>query len=245
LAARGSLHNPAPGPLCIVRMRIRPLALMILGFALTSQVALASSRPEQPQPDVVEHVKKAVVIIKSFDERNRLLFQGSGFFVAPDRIITNLHVVGMASRVEVETFCGRTFSVEGLRAIDPTRDLALIEASIPATFSTTTLQMSTASPLPGESIFVVSNPKGSSWQVSNGWALPEWEFQDFGAMLPFTAPVSRGSSGGPVVNLSGRVVGIATVSLKRASQFYLAIPSQSAIALRSRILRPFPLELTD
>src|ERR671917_183282 len=72
----------------------------------------------EPVEAVVNHVKRAVVVVNSFDSRGRLSTQGSGFFVGRGRIVTNLHVVGTAARVEVRTFDGETFAVEGLRAHD-------------------------------------------------------------------------------------------------------------------------------
>ncbi len=167
--------------------------------------------------------------------------QGSGFFVGRDRIVTNLHVVGHATRVEVRTFDGQTFAVEGLRAYDASRDLALLEVSVPARCKVATLELASVFPRPGEEIFVVSNPRGAEWQVSSGHALAPWKSQELGEMIPITAAVSRGSSGGPVVNSEGRVVGIATMNLKLTEVFHMAVPGECAAALRPSALLTFPL----
>lgn len=228
-----------------VKMFSRPRTFTAFVFVLALALSPSRARAGEPLPDLVSHVKRAVVIVNSFDGRGRLLAQGSGFFVGRERIVTNLHVVGTATRVEVKTFGGQTFAVEGVRAFDAKRDLALLEASVPATSEIAMLELAAASPRPGEEIFVVSNPRGAAWQVTSGLALAAWEFQELGAMLPFTAAVSRGSSGGPVVNLQGRVVGIATMSLRRAEEFHLAVPGECAAALRPEALLAFPLSSAE
>ena len=213
----------------------------MIALALALSLGAPRARAGEPASAIVDHVKRAVVVVNSFDARGKLLTQGSGFFVGRGRIVTNLHVVGTAARVEVRTFDGETFAVEGLRAYDPGRDLALLEASVPARSEVATLELAGARPLPGEEIFVVSNPRGAEWRVTSGHALAPWRLQEFGEMIPFTAAVSRGSSGGPVVNLEGRVVGIATMSFRRSGELHLAVPGECAAALRPEALHTFPL----
>jgi S1-C subfamily serine protease len=222
----------------MILRRITFVAFVCL-FATGPVNAKAANR--EPLPELVNHVKRAVVVVKSFDGRGRLASQGSGFFVAPNRIVTNLHVVGTANRVVVETFCGRTFAVEGVRAYDRRHDLALLQAAVPATFETSILEVARIATVPGEPVFVVSNPKGAPWQVSRGLTMASWDFQEFGVMIPLTASLSRGSSGGPVVNLQGRVIGIATMSLTRTKEYNFAIPAECATALRPSFLQTFPL----
>lgn len=227
-------------------MRLRPKSFVVLLFALVLALdAPRSPAAGAPLPGLVHHVKRAVVIINSFDARGKLVSQGSGFFIERDLIVTNLHVVGGAARVEARTFDGPTFPVTGLRASDPRRDLALLQASIPAGVDIATLKLAEASPRPGEDIFVVSNPRGAEWQVTSGMAQAPWQLPELGEMLPITAAISRGSSGGPVVNFAGRVVGIATMNLRRAKEFHLAVPGEHAAALRPESLRAFPLLLTE
>lgn len=233
-------HPPALG---VVRsqMLLRPKSFATLLFALALALITPYARASEPLPGLINHVKRAVVVVNSFDERGKLVSQGSGFFIARDRIVTNLHVVGIAARVEVKTFDGETFAIEGLRAFDRGRDLALLQSATPAALEVTTLTLTNLLPHPGEEVFVVSNPRGSEWQVSSGHTLALWESQELGALLPITAAVSRGSSGGPVVNLHGHVVGIATLNIKRTEEFHLAVPGECAAALRPSALITFPL----
>ncbi len=220
--------------------------LILLALCLALPLSHVSVRgAAEPSPYVVEHVKRAVVIVKAFDGRGRLLTQGSGFFVGPRDVVTNLHVVGRAARVEVLTFGGETCRVEGLAASDPARDLALMRVGADAG-DVETLEVESAETLAGEGVFVVSNPRGSLWQVSEGEALAPREFPEIGRLVPLTARVARGSSGGPVVNMRGRVVGVATMSLRKSSvEEYFALPAEDVARLRPGAPKPFPLHVSE
>ena len=231
-----------------VRIQIRKAFLLLAACVLlaaaaaplAATVAATASRPTLPDL-LIQHVKHSVVIVNAYDERGRHLSQGSGFFVASNRIVTNLHVVGRASRVEIETFDGQSRAVEGVVAFDAKRDLALLQPSA-STSEVSTLTVEDSPSRTGDEIFVVSNPQGYTWQVSRGTTLALWDFQDFGELVRITASISQGSSGGPVVNLQGRVVGIATMSLKATGEFYFAVPGDRIAQLRPGPLMPFPLQ---
>jgi S1-C subfamily serine protease len=220
----------------------------LLALALVSAFApppATDARTAGPPSRLVEHVKRAVVVVNSYDERGRLLSQGSGFFVRQTQITTNLHVVGAAARVEVVTFGGRVCAVEGVVALDGRRDLALLQLG-GAAEGVRPLAFVESAPPAGEEVFVVSNPRGSLWEVSRGTTLAPREFPELGPLVPFTAAVARGSSGGPVVDLRGRVVGVATMGLLRASgEDFFAVPAEHAARLRPRALMPFPLRNGD
>ena len=231
-------------------MRLRRLknSAVLLALALAAAAAPASAggaRTAGPPPRLVEHVKRAVVVVNSYDERGRLLSQGSGFFVRQTQITTNLHVVGRAARVEVVTFGGRVRAVEGVVAMDARRDLALLQIGV-APEEVRPLAFVESAPPAGEEVFVVSNPRGSLWEVSRGTTLGLRVFPELGPLVPFTASVARGSSGGPVVDLRGRVVGVATMGLLRAAgEDFFAVPAEHAARLRARALMPFPLRNGD
>ena len=232
-------------------MRLRRLrnSAALLTLALVAAVgppaASGGARTAGPPSRLVEHVKRAVVVVNSYDERGRLLSQGSGFFVRQTQITTNLHVVGRAARVEVVTFGGRVRAVDGVVALDGRRDLALLQVG-GAPEEVRPLAFVESAPPAGEEVFVVSNPRGSLWEVSRGTTLDLRVFPELGPLVPFTASVARGSSGGPVVDLRGRVVGVATMGLLRASgEDFFAVPAEHAARLRPRTLMPFPLRNGD
>src|SRR3982751_2836931 len=69
-------------------------------------------------PELVKRIKPSAVAIETFDSRGNTLTRGSGFFIAPARIITNQHVIDRSSRVEIHLVDGKKFPVKGFLAVD-------------------------------------------------------------------------------------------------------------------------------
>src|SRR6266576_37281 len=71
-------------------------------------------------PELVRRVKPSVVSVLTYDLKGEPLISGSGFFVRPGEVMTNMHVIKGAHRVEIHTLegKGRTYPVTGALAID-------------------------------------------------------------------------------------------------------------------------------
>lgn len=197
------------------------LCLTLFLFSLTVSTAMA----QESSSDILKHVKHAVVLITTYDKNDKPLLQGSGFFIESTRLITSLHVLKDAQGAKIKTFDGKTFRVKGIVAMDEVRDLALIEVG-DASPGCTILAIEEITPTEGEQIIVVSNPQGSSWKVSKGIFEARWDFQSGGELLRITASIFPGSSGGPVVNQQGRVVGIATLHIDSSDDLNFALPGE-------------------
>src|ERR1044072_8087258 len=78
-------------------------------------------------PELVKRIKPSAVAIETFDAKDNTITRGSGFFIAPDRVITNRHVIERSSRVEIHLLNGRKFTVRGVIALDGEGDLALLQ----------------------------------------------------------------------------------------------------------------------
>src|SRR5438552_12201266 len=118
-------------------------------------------------PELVKRIKPSAVAIETFDAKDNTISRGSGFFIAPDRIITNRHVIERSSRVEVHLLDGKKFPVRGVLAIDGEGDLALLQVDVPPALAVP-LPIVRAVPQEGESIVVIGNPFGLEGSVSNG-----------------------------------------------------------------------------
>lgn len=173
---------------------------------------------------VVEQSKKAVVVITTADAKGKPLMQGSGFFVAQNRIVTNFHVVKDSNNIQVKTYNGKTFKVSRIISFNDKRDLALLELQQqPENINTLTVVNSL--PEAGSRIFVVSNPRGSFWKVTKGNTESVWDFQGIGELLQISAEIYPGSSGSPVIDYQGRVIGIAVMHTNSALDLNFAIPA--------------------
>src|SRR6266498_3036722 len=100
----------------------------------------------------IASLKRAVVIVTTYDERGCPLLQGSGFFIAPDRIVTNLHVIDSANEIRIKTFARKIFTVQTIIATDVGSDLALLQ--VKGLRTNDVLQVKSATPAEGDSIIL-------------------------------------------------------------------------------------------
>ena len=157
-------------------------AVSILALALTAGAAAQDFLPE-----LVKRIKPSAVAIETFDARGNTISRGSGFFVAPDRVITNRHVIEKSNRVEIHLMDGKKFTVRGVLAIDGEGDLALLQVEVPKELAIP-LPIVRNIPQEGESIVVVGNPFGLEGSVSNGIVSAVREISGYGRIIQITAP---------------------------------------------------------
>jgi S1-C subfamily serine protease len=167
---------------------------------------------------------------------------GSGFFVAHDVVITNKHVVRGCSTLRVRSDSGRSFKAE-VSIADPTVDLALltIEGDAPAiaTFR------AGAPPRPGEDVVAVGYPLSGlladQVNVSTGSINALAGMYNDDRILQMSAPVQPGSSGGPLFDASGNVIGIVVTKLnaKVVAEAMGDIPQNVNFALKGSVARAF------
>ena len=213
---------------------------MILVFA-TGRVLTRGGRDDLP--GLVKRVQPAVVTVISYNAMDEMVFQGSGFFMAPGgRFLTNYHVLASAARAEVKTARGRCYPVKGVMAADPDWDLVVAEIVSPHEGSSS-LQISGAVPQVGERVAVVGSPLGLEQTLSIG-VVSAVRHMSGGAYLQISAPVSPGSSGSPVINMAGEVVGVASLQVVKGQNLNFAVPGHRALTLQQQAAgRSSPLSL--
>jgi len=212
-------------------LRLFPIALVLL---LT-----ASVRAQEGLPALVKRVKPSVVAIATYDSTGEALMTGSGFFIRPGQVVTNLHVVRGAVRAEIKTLDGKgkVFPVNGTLAVDEEGDLALLSVEMPLERSRTT-ELTTELPDEGEPIFVIGNPLKLEGSVSDGIVSAVREVPNSYRIIQITAPISHGNSGSPVFNLRGQVLGVVTVKVTNGQNINLALESARVAGLRAGKLQP-------
>jgi tetratricopeptide (TPR) repeat protein len=200
--------------------RIFPQLLLILVALVTARQSFA----QENLPDLVKRVKPAIVAIVTYDANGAALTTGSGFFLRPGQVVTNLHVIRGARRCEVKTLDGkgRIYPVAGLLDVDEEGDLALLSVEMPPS-RTRASQLATLLPEEGEKIFVIGNPLKLEGSVSDGIVSAVRELPNIGKIIQITAPISHGNSGSPVFNLKGQVVGVVTIKVTNGQNINLAI----------------------
>ena len=203
------------------------LAWLLLALIIPLKVVPA----QDILPELVRRIKPSAVAIETFDSRGEKLSRGSGFFIDSDRIVTNRHVIENAHRAEVHSSTGVVFPVKGVLAVDAEGDIALLKIDAPNP-PIRPLLLDKTSPQEGESVVVIGNPLGLEGSVTNGIVSAVRDIPTFGRIIQITAAISSGSSGSPVVNMQGQVIGIATLQVTGGQSVNFAIPSERITQLQ-------------
>ena len=211
--------------------RLFSIALVLF---LTSAV-----HAQESLPSLVKRVKPAVVAITTYDANGEAVMTGSGFFLRPGQVVTNLHVVRAAVRAEIKTLDGKgkMFPVNGVLGVDVEGDLALLSVDMPLERARTS-ELASELPDEGEPIFVIGNPLKLEGSVSDGIVSAVREVPNSYRIIQITAPISHGNSGSPVFNLRGQVVGVVTVKVTNGQNINLAIAAARVAELKAGKLQP-------
>ena len=167
---------------------------------------------------VIEAARPAVVVIKT-DKG-----QGSGFLIKSDgTIATNAHVIADASTIEVKLATGETYRRVYVLASDETEDVALlrIEAA-----DAPTLKLGNSNDAKvGDDVVLVGAPLGLEETISTGIVSAIRILPDTGVrVIQTTAAASPGSSGGPLLDRNGEVLGLIAFSMVQGQSLNFAIP---------------------
>jgi S1-C subfamily serine protease len=200
---------------------------LLAGF-IAALIGAQSVPPRKDIPAIAKSANGAIVSIVLSDKDGHAVAQGSGFVVSTDGIIvTNYHVIENGSSAIVKLPDGAFFAVDGVLAFDKARDVAVIKAH-GKNFRTLALGNSDKLQV-GEEVVAIGNPLSLESTVSNGIVSGIRNIKDEGGkFLQITAPISPGSSGGPLFNMTGEVVGITTLYLEGGESLNFAIPINDA-----------------
>jgi serine protease Do len=158
-----------------------------------------------------------------FDDHNRPLKTGTGFFITSEGVaVTNYHVIQDASSVAAMTNDGAFFAFEGILYAPPGVDLVLLKFSAHDAPWLKLGRSDTAAE--GQRVLVIGNPTGLQGTVSDGLIAA---FRQNHSLIQITAPISPGSSGSPVLDENGLVVGIATLQRVEGQNLNFAIAVES------------------
>ena len=183
---------------------------------------------EKSISQVVEEQGKAVLVVSILGLGDSQQVAGSGFVVRTDGVVlTNYHVIEGAQAVTVKLPDGREFRAQGLLGSDPELDVAVlkIEAN-----GLPTIPLGDSDQVKvGQRVITIGNPLGVlEYTVSDGIIsairLDDDPAAKLKKYLQITAPVSQGNSGGPLLNLSGQVIGIVFANIEQGQNLNFAIP---------------------
>ena len=232
-------------------------------FALVAAVALTVSGcgavPGYPDPLDTDYVPTVSAVPSidhgalspyGFSEAQRMtvrvrnigcsgLSTGTGFAIDNNTLVTNRHVVENSRDIEVTTYDGRTIDVTA-SAVTTLADLAIVttEESIGVVSS-----LAQDDPVEGDAITVVGYPKGGQLTTTSGVVIGETTDPLGGAVgkvLGTTAPVEPGSSGSPVLNEAGAVVGVIYAKNDAGQSFMVPVSTLRTLLDQQALLVPQP-----
>jgi S1-C subfamily serine protease/Tfp pilus assembly protein PilF len=192
---------------------------------------LPQEKPVENLPSLIKRIKPSTIIIFVYDDKGEFLKLGSGFFISQNGdVITNYHVIQGASSAEIKTADGKTYPITYILAGDEQSDIIRLSVDIPSQ-DVYPLSLSQTIPEVGERIIVYGSPLGLENTVSDGIVSAIRDIPDYGRIIQITAPISPGSSGSPVLNLQGEVIGIASFQMIEGQNLNFAIPSEKIASL--------------
>lgn len=211
--------------------------ILLVILSLLPSVSVQSAEPAS----VAELAKKArpsIVLITMSGRESSDSRLGTGFVISADGLVaTNLHVIGEARPIAVQTSDGKKLSVTEIRAWDRNLDLAVLKVDgkdLPA------LELGDSAKLEqGAPMVALGNPYGLKNSVVGG-VISEVREIDGRRMLQLAMPVEPGNSGGPVLDGQGKVVGI--VTLKSLVQQNIAFAVE-VNALKPLLEKPNPIPM--
>jgi serine protease Do len=172
-------------------------------------------------PTLFKSCKKAVFLIESSDHNGTS--QGSGFFISSDgTAITNYHVYEGKYWQTAKVFTeDGSYDIETILEKNEEKDYIIFKVR---SFSNNFPVAKIASYVPeiGENVFAIGNPEGFSKTLSNGIISGYRPSKSFGEnfYIQTNTAITHGSSGGPLFNSKGEVIGITTLGLQEGSLFF-------------------------
>ncbi len=224
----------------------------ILGLVLALTSLLQAEQPEksgdakQPAPlaapsveKIVESSRPAVVVISQMGRDGKQQGIGTGFIISPDgQIATNMHVIGEARPIGVQFADGSQHKVTAVHASDRNLDLAIIKIDghdLPH------LQLGDSDKLKqGQPVVALGNPAGLKYSVVSGVVSAVREM-DGRNMIQLAIPLEGGNSGGPLLDMDGRVNGILTMKSLITPNLGFAVTINH---LKSLIDKPNPIPMS-
>lgn len=188
-----------------VRWHIALYALLCLTLFPESAAALDAEK-------LFREAKDSVVVVKIYDADDKEIGLGSGFFVGDGHaVVTNYHVIRnglkIKAHVSLDGGVNITQDISEALALDIQRDLAVLYVS----HAGKPLTLLDRQPNVGEAIVAIGHPTGLERTLSTGVVSGIREHERV-TYYQMTAPISPGSSGGPVINQDGKVVGVASIA---------------------------------
>ncbi len=182
--------------------------------------APALAHSASPAEDIFARVSPSVVRVNVMDDSGRMVAFGSGVVIDRDAVITNCHVLRRGVTINVKL--ANAVRSADVQVADEELDLCRLNVSgldAPAVPIGSVKQLRT-----GQRVYAIGAPQGLDLTISEGIVSSLREVPG-GTVIQTTAPISAGSSGGGLFDLSGRLVGVMTFQHRYGQNLNFALPA--------------------
>ena len=218
----------------ILSVLISLLLVFLLGCGENEEAPVEVIEPPSEEPALEEPFLTVPEIAKIASDStvslrikraDNTVVSGSGFFIGDGQIATNYHVIeGMVSGTAESVSEQTAYPIESVLYTDPVHDLAIIKVT---NLNAPALPFGDSDTVRiGEPVYVAGNPWGLAGTFSTGVisAVRPGNSLVADEVIQITAPISPGSSGGPVLNDRGEVIGISVGQFTRGQNLNFAVP---------------------
>jgi hypothetical protein len=190
-----------------------------------SQWVIANGQGHALSPEDIAEKAARITVTIEVDKNDGSHMFGTGFFISASELVSDWHLVRDASNITVVGSDGERANAQ-LSIAKPSIDLAAIVA--PSVYSKIWAHFDTDSDWErvGEKVYVYGNPEELTGTFSDGMLSA---VRSNGAILQITAPIDHGSSGSPVFNQYGLVIGIVSRGIGSGGLLNFAISSNSIL----------------
>jgi tetratricopeptide (TPR) repeat protein len=197
------------------------LFVCFLSAVLFPTLPVVSAQTQNVTPaNIFARVHSSVVVIFAMDEKGQRSVQGSGFIVDRNKVATNHHVVQTMTQAYVIFSDGVIITVTGVVADSAEQDLTILAVE---TGSRPPLVMGDELTLQqGDPVYALGAPQGLELSLTNG-IVSSFRKSNGQFLIQTTAAISHGSSGGPLFDGAGRVVGITTSMISDTPGIYFSM----------------------
>lgn len=200
-----------------VLKRLTLLLILLIGFNMNvySQNNLSK---------LFESTLPSVLKIETFDSTNIPLMSGTGFFIDSNgKAISNLHVFKGAYKSQITTSSGKTYLIDNIWYKNDSLDLVTFTIINNKKETFPFLKIAEKMAKIGDEVFVIGNPIGLDFSVSNGIISSIRQHSELGQIIQTSAPISSGNSGSPLMDMNGVVLGVITYTFTQGQNLNFAI----------------------
>jgi len=222
-------HKYTPIQIAIFAMIVFVVGGGLAFFVLPSLFSETKTKKDLSQ--LAELTEKSVFLIESYGSDGKLISKGSGFFIDKTGMgMSNLHVLDEGTKFVIYTFDNKSYNINNFLLKNVKNDFVIFSIEAPEGKEFDALKFSKELPKKGEDIFVIGNPKGIESTLSKGIvsSLRAVDYSDStisegNSHLQLDVAISSGSSGGPVFNMDGEVIGMVTLKIMECDNCNFAI----------------------